>query len=130
MSETLVLCGRWAVYRRLVDLLAGREGEFEGTATFEPDGRWTESGRIRFGGHEGPAGRELVIDGRSVAFPDGRPFHALDLSSGACEVEHRCGADLYRGEYRLAGNDELHVRWSVSGPRKRQEIHTTYRRVG
>ena len=122
--------------RRLLDVQSGREGDFTGTASFEPDGerlRWAEAGRMRFGDHDGPAQRHLSIvpgpDGWTVEFADGRPFHPLDLATGACAVEHRCGDDLYAGEYRLVGPDALDVRWRVSGPRKEQEIHTTYRRI-
>jgi hypothetical protein len=131
-----LLSGRWSIHRRLVDLRHGGVGGFTGTASFEPDGdrlRWAEAGRMRFGGHEGPAARELSIvggpDGWTVAFADGRPFHPLDLATGACTVEHRCGDDLYAGEYRLLGPDALDVRWRVTGPRKQQEIHTSYRRI-
>jgi hypothetical protein len=130
-----LLAGRWSVERRLEDRRSGRSGEFTGTATFTPDGdglRWTEQGRIRFGDHDGPAGRRLSIapagDGWLVAFDDGRPFHALDLAGGACVVEHVCGADRYDGEYRLRDPDTLEVTWRVTGPRKDVEIVTRYRR--
>jgi uncharacterized protein DUF6314 len=130
-----LLPGRWSIRRRLVDRRSGREGEFTGTASFSPDRdglRWDETGRMRFGDHEGPAERSLRIaerdGGLTVEFADGRTFHPLDLSSGACAVEHRCGDDLYAGEYRLRGPDALDVRWRVTGPRKQQEIVTEYRR--
>jgi hypothetical protein len=87
---------------------------------------------MRFGGYDGPAARQLTIvrarDGWTVEFDDGRPFHPLDLAAGACAVEHRCGDDLYAGEYRLLDRDALDVRWRVAGPRKDLEIHTAYRR--
>jgi hypothetical protein len=137
MDLIALLGGRWSVQRSLVDLRSGREGDFTGTASFERRGgclRWAETGRMRFGGHEGPAERRLSIvqgpDGWTVEFEDGRPFHPLDLATGACTVEHRCGDDLYAGEYRLLGPDALDVRWRVTGPRKDQEIHTAYRRIG
>jgi hypothetical protein len=136
MDLIALLSGRWSVDRRLVDRRRGGEGEFTGTASFEPDGdrlRWTEHGRMRFGGHDGPATRRLVIaggpDGWTVEFDDGRPFHPLDLATGACTVEHHCGDDRYAGEYRLLGAGALAVRWHVTGPGKDQEIHTTYRRI-
>jgi len=122
------------VRRWLRDRRSGECGEFVGTASFVPDGAgllWTEEGRIRFGGHEGPAGRRLAIvpegSGWLVAFADGRPFHPLDLEGGP--VEHRCGADRYAGAYRLRDPDTLEVRWRVTGPRKELEIETTYRRA-
>jgi hypothetical protein len=136
MNLIALLSGRWTVHRRLMDRRCGREGDFAGTASFEPEAdrlKWSEAGRLRFGGHEGPAGRRLSIaggpDGWRVEFDDGRPFHPLDLATGACTVEHRCGDDLYVGTYRLLGPDALDVDWRVTGPHKDQEIHTTYRRV-
>jgi hypothetical protein len=117
----------------LRDRRSGRSGAFTGTARFEPAGdglRWTEEGRVRYGGHEGPAGRRLAIvpggDGWRVEFEDGRPFHPLDLDGG--RVEHLCGEDRYAGSYRLRDRDTLDVRWRVTGPGKDLEIATTYRR--
>jgi hypothetical protein len=128
------LTGRWTVERRLRDRRSGQSGEFIGSAAFEPAGdglRWTEQGRVRFAGHEGPAGRRLAIvpagGGWLVQFEDGRPFHRLDLEGGP--VEHLCGADRYVGAYRLRDADTLDVRWRVTGPRKDLEIETTYRRA-
>jgi uncharacterized protein DUF6314 len=123
------------VERRLRDRRSGRSGTFAGTADFAPDGgrlRWSEHGRIRFGGHDGPAGRELSIapagDGWLVAFGDGRPFHTLDLATGMCAVEHLCGDDRYDGEYRLTSPDTLEVDWRVTGPGEDLDISATYRR--
>jgi hypothetical protein len=128
------LVGRWTVERRLLDRRSGESGDFTGIAAFEPDGerlRWTERGRIRFGGHAGPARRTLALasaaDGWLVEFADGRPFHRLSLDGEP--VEHLCGADRYAGSYRLRDADTLDVRWRVTGPRKDLEIAATYRRA-
>jgi len=123
------LTGRWTVQRRLTDLDTGTEGEFEGVAEFAPDGTWTETGRLRFGGYDGEARRVLRVVDAAVEFEDGRPFHPLDLSVGACAVEHLCGEDRYAGEYAVLGPDELRVDWFVTGPRKRQVIESVYRRA-
>lgn len=130
--EIALLAGIWDVRRRLLDRRSGRAGEFVGTASFERDRdrlRWIEHGRIRFGGHDGPAGRRLSIvpapEGWMVEFDDGRPFHPLVLDRA---VEHVCGDDRYVGEYQLRDPDTLEVRWRVSGPAKDLEIETTYRR--
>jgi hypothetical protein len=122
------LAGRWTVRRRLNDLENGVEGTFEGVAEFSADGTWTEIGRLRFGAYDGEARRVLRIVEGAVEFADGRPFHPLDLSGGACTVEHLCGDDRYAGEYTVLGPDELRVVWFVAGPRKRQAIETVYRR--
>jgi uncharacterized protein DUF6314 len=123
------LAGRWTVHRQLTDLASGTAGEFEGVAEFARDGTWTETGRLRFGAYDGEARRVLRIADGAVRFEDGRPFHALDLSGGTCAVEHLCGEDRYAGEYVVVGPDELRVVWFVSGPRKRQQIESVYRRA-
>ena len=121
--------GRWRAERRLTDLETGAEGEFVGVAEFARDGTWTETGRLRFGAYDGEARRTLRLVDGAVEFEDGRPFHPLDLRTGACAVEHLCGEDRYAGEYRVVGPDELQVDWYVVGPRKRQLIETVYRRA-
>jgi hypothetical protein len=120
------LTGRWRVERRVLDLLMGAVGRFEGVATFAADGRWREEGTLEFGGYRGPARRELRIADGMVWFDDGRPFHPFDLSGG--RVEHRCGQDTYAGEYRLVTADRLEVTWHVRGPEKDQRIDTSYSR--
>jgi len=120
------LTGRWSVERRLLDRLTGTAGRFEGVATFEPDGRWSEEGTLAFGAYRGPARRELRIADGTVWFSDGRAFHPFDLSA---PVEHVCGEDRYLGEYRLA-TDVLEVVWLVTGPHKDQRIESVYRRIG
>jgi Family of unknown function (DUF6314) len=123
------LAGRWTVLRRVTDLERGIEGGFEGVAEIGSDGLWVETGRLRFGAYDGEARRVLrVVDG-AVEFEDGRPFHPLDLSGGACAVEHLCGEDRYAGEYVVVGPDELRVVWLVTGPRRRQQIESVYRRA-
>jgi uncharacterized protein DUF6314 len=118
----------------VLDLRSGQAGEFAGSAELVPAGeglRWTEEGRLRFGTHEAPAGRRLAIvpaaGGWLVEFADGRPFHPLVLGEPA---EHECGADRYRGLYRLLDPDTLQVCWRVTGPEKDLEIETVYCRCG
>jgi hypothetical protein len=127
--RVVILAGRWTIHRRLTDLESGAEGTFEGVAEIGDDGVWTETGRLRFGAYDGEARRVLRIVDGAVEFEDGRPFHPLDLSSGACAVEHLCGDDRYAGEYAVLGPDELRVVWLITGPRKRQHIESVYRRA-
>ncbi|HET8755435.1 MAG TPA: DUF6314 family protein [Solirubrobacteraceae bacterium] len=129
MNAIAYLAGRWTVQRRLTDLQTGVEGVFEGVAEIAPDGTWTETGRLRFGAYDGAARRVLRLVDGAVEFADGRPFHALDLSTGAWAVEHSCGEDRYVGEYAVVGPGELRIVWFVRGPRKRQHIETRYRRA-
>jgi hypothetical protein len=134
----------WSLQRQLIDRLVGTAGEVTGTA------RWSapvdlpasgaildyeETGELRLGSHRGPVSRRyryvLMSESRAeVFFADGRTFHPLDLSSGWCRVDHRCGDDRYRGWIQAASQDELHQHWHVLGPRKDYTITTVYRHTG
>jgi hypothetical protein len=130
------LLGTWRVERTMEDAVLGA-GRFRGSATFSrrADGlAWHEVGRMELAGHAGPAHRDLLVapaEGGAweVRFGDGRPFHPLDLTTGACAVEHPCGEDHYTGEYAIRGPDAFEVRWHVHGPHKRQRLTTRYERV-
>lgn len=130
------LGGAWELNRRLWDRRQGERGSFEGEARFEADGEglaYRESGRLRLGGHAGPAQRALLfafpLPGLAqVRFPDGRLFHALDLSRGPFEAEYPCGADRYRGRFHAAGTDAWRATWRVRGPGKDQIIESFYAR--
>jgi hypothetical protein len=130
------LLGTWEVARTLHDAELGA-GRFDGRATFTAtaDGlAWHETGRMRLGAYDGPAGRKLHIvaagRGWEVRFADGRRFHALDLDGdGTCALEHPCGADRYTGEFIVQGPDAFEVRWRVSGPRKAQALTGRYVRA-
>ncbi|MCK9248236.1 MAG: DUF6314 family protein [Solirubrobacteraceae bacterium] len=130
------LPGSWSLDRTIEDHAAGRTGTVDGRARFVPDGdglRWIEEGTLRLGGYVGDGAREMRVrpDGATwaVDFDDGRPFHPLDLRTGSCAVEHPCRADLYRGELRATGPDELRVTWRIGGPAKDLTITTVYRRT-
>jgi hypothetical protein len=125
--------GRWSVDRDLVD--RERHGRFEGLATFTRAGDglvWDEVGEIDLDGHRGPARRRLEVQPAhgdwEVRFDDGRPFHALDLSTGRCVAEHDCGEDRYEGAFQVHGSDAFDVVWHVRGPAKAQRIVSRYRR--
>jgi hypothetical protein len=117
----------------------GAADAFIGEAVFSDDGDggvvWHDRGRLRLGDPEVEAFRILRIvtdpDGGAweVRFHDGRHFHPLDLRSGRCSVEHLCGPDVYSGTYIVHGEDELSVRWEVSGPDGDDTILSTYRRL-
>ena len=109
-----------------------------GVARFTPDGPgaadYAEQGTLRWPTHEGPAHRRLrcVSAGeRAVdfSFPDGRPFHRLELRPDGFDAAHPCGADRYAGHFQAVGDDEWHATWDVEGPRKRFLLEGTYRRL-
>jgi hypothetical protein len=130
------LRGRWTVRREINQ----GQGRFDGTAEFtageDATQIWHETGRLRLGGHDGPAYRTLHLapgpagGAWQVRFDDGRPFHDLDLRSRRWTAEHLCGDDVYRGEFIVEGPDRLRVTWRVTGPRKDDVIQSVYERAG
>lgn len=126
------LAGSWTVERVLLDRATGTRGSFSGTVTFSPlpdpahDGALVqrEDGTMRWGSHEGHAEREYVWrpavspGAMDVYFPDGRPFHTVDLTGAAADGTHWCSPDDYRVHYNAVGPDELHFTWDVKGPAK------------
>jgi Family of unknown function (DUF6314) len=132
------LIGDWNVDRRISDASSGRGGLFLGTASFELHGRavrYAEHGELNFGAHRGPASRTLTYSGRDdgaadVRFADGREFFRLDLSSGRCQAEHRCGADRYQVTVTRLSKDSFTETWQVTGPAKDYVMTTAYRRAG
>jgi hypothetical protein len=130
--------GTWLLTRALEDRRLGGRGALDGSAVFAAEGGgliYRETGVLRLGGEAFEASRVYRYrfprpHCAEVVFEDGSRFHMLDFSGGRCAAEHRCGADLYRGRFRVAGPGEWHARWQVSGPRKDQILESRYLRAG
>lgn len=133
------LPGVWQIDREVHDARARQDGRYRGTATFLLDAgglSWVERGTLRMGTFEGTATRTMaVVPGRAgsgtpweVRFDDGRPFHPLDLRTGACPVDHPCGEDHYAGWVRVEHEDLMVVSWRVTGPAKDHTILSRYSR--
>ena len=123
------LRGSWAIERSLENHASGLTGRFAGVATFASNDDRTlhhgERGTLSWAGSTpAPATRELLWrqaekpQSVEVSFPDGRFFHALDLSTGQDSPVHPCSPDLYRGEFLLVDQDHWQYTWRVSGPAK------------
>jgi len=132
------LSGDWSVDRSLLDRRHSITGNFHGQAKFSAVGGsllYHEQGMLRFGEHEGlaeqthsfefPNGNERAC----VRFRDGRPFHDLDLLKGQDIVNHMCSPDRYEGRFVALDQSHWQSSWTVSGPRKEQEIRTLYTRL-
>jgi hypothetical protein len=132
------LVGAWRLTRAIEDRRTGQRGRLEGRAVFEAEGDglvYREEGRLVLGAFETLAHRAYryafpVPHLAEVLFEDGRAFHGLDLSAGAWTATHRCGRDLYEGDFRAEGPDAWRARWRVTGPRKDQRLDGLYERVG
>jgi hypothetical protein len=133
------LLGNWSIDRKIADRRHGTLPAFTGEAVVSRLGpgeaRYDEWGTFTDGnGYRGRAQRTLLYrtEGASslrVCFADGRPFHDLELSRGACEVEHGCGADLYRIAFAVSDENTLLERWQVRGPLKDYDAETAWRRA-
>lgn len=130
--------GAWLLGRAIDDRRRGRRGRFAGRAAFAPEGAdlvYREQGRLRLPGFETVATRVYrytfpAPQLAEVRFQDGRLFHNLDLSDGVWAAEHRCGDDLYRGTFRVAGHGCWTAAWRITGPAKDQILESVYRRPG
>ncbi|MFI2414272.1 DUF6314 family protein [Streptomyces sp. NPDC018947] len=132
------LAGRWRTERKVRDLASGDTGRFTGTTLFESVAggglRGHESGVFTWRGVSRPAERTLRYEPGAapgtadVRFADGRPFHALDLTSGRHVADHPCAADLYRGEFTVRDADHWRTVWRVAGPAKDLLLTTEYTR--
>jgi hypothetical protein len=132
------LAGAWEIRRSLEDRRTGQRGSFQGSAVFSPEEdnmlTYREQGRLALGGFETLAHQSYLYafpapHRAEVRFPDGRPFHALDLSDGRWAAEHLCGRDLYRGRFRAEGAERWSVTWTVAGPRKDQVLESLFTRA-
>ena len=130
------LSGSWRIARRIRDFQLDLTGRLTGSGKFTAAGQdlvYDETGLLRLGSYEGQASRRYVFafgcsTAAHVHHADGRPFHALDLSSGKHDIRHHCGEDRYRGRYRVLDPDAFVVSWEVAGPRKRYRMATFYLR--
>ncbi|MCP5369062.1 MAG: hypothetical protein H6907_13720 [Hyphomicrobiales bacterium] len=130
------LLGRWRLSRRIVDHGRGVTGTFDGEALFTPRGDdllYREQGVMRLGDFSGSAFRDYLYTFPApararVLFDDGHPFHEVDLSQGAAEARHLCGADTYHGRYDLDGPAAWTLAWRVTGPHKDLDLTAVYRR--
>jgi hypothetical protein len=136
------LVGTWSVERTMLDRSTGARGTFSGTVAFAPDAtahdgalHQREDGTVRWDAYEGPATREYVWRPGShpgsmdVCFPDGRPFHSVDLTGAVAEGAHWCSPDDYRVHYEAVGADELRYTWDVRGPAKDLLLTSVLRRL-
>lgn len=138
MTTLDFLLGRWSIDRLIFDCRSGTSPIFTGEALVSrlgpAEARYDEWGIFTEGdAYRSRAQRSLIYRPESssvrVHFPDGRPFHDLDLTGGAWEVEHGCGADVYRITFLVGDADTLIERWRVRGPRKAYEAETFWRRA-
>ena len=125
--------GRWRLVRSIVPD-EGAEASFDGEAILIPDGeglRYREAGLLRLPGQGAMTAERTHLwrpgpGGVAVAFEDGRPFHAIDLTRARPAATHLCGRDLYAVSYDLSDWPRWRTEWRVDGPRKAYRMLSRY----
>jgi hypothetical protein len=89
---------------------------------------------MRLDVHEGAARRSLEyvrrLDGTVMLYRPGRqPYVDLNLTSGAWDAVHPCGADRYEVSTVVRSRDVVQEYWRVQGPGKDYTAVTTLNRV-
>jgi hypothetical protein len=142
ISDTLgFLLGTWDLSRSYTDHRSGTTAAFQGQAVLTADlaagperAQYEETGRMCLGPHQGTARRSLEFvrrPGGAVMLyrPGGQPYVDLDLTSGAWDAVHPCGADRYEVSTLVSSPDVVQEFWRVQGPGKVYTAVTTLRRV-
>jgi len=130
------LRGQWTCRREIEDRRAGREGRFEGEASFGHDGiglAYAEAGVLELPGTGAFRAERrylwrAVPAGIAVLHENGTPFHAFDPRGDRPAALHRCEPDLYHVVYTFEADAWSSV-WDVTGPRKSYRLVTRYARA-
>jgi hypothetical protein len=141
IADTLgFLLGTWEVSRSYTDRRSGTAPSFQGRAVLALDAggqdlaRYEETGQLCLGSQHSPASRSLEYlrqpGGTVMLYRPGRqPYVDLDLSDGAWEAVHPCGADRYEICTVVTSRDVVQERWRVHGPGKDYTAVTELRRL-
>ena len=148
ISDTLgFLLGTWEVSRSYTDRRSGTAPSFQGRAVLALDAaglaldaagpdwaRYEETGQLCLGAQRSPASRSLHYarrpGGTVMLYRPGRqPYVDLDLTGGAWDAVHPCGADRYEISTVVRSPGVVQEYWRVKGPEKDYTAVTTLRRV-
>jgi hypothetical protein len=141
IADTLgFLLGTWEVSRSYTDRRSGTAPSFEGRAVLALDAagqdwaRYEETGQLCQGSQQTPATRSLEYvrrpGGTVMLYRPGRqPYVDLDLTGGAWDAVHPCGADRYEISTVVTSRDVVQEFWRVQGPEKDYTAVTRLRRV-
>ena len=130
--------GNWHVARMITSTDQRTTAFFQGLASFLRVSatrlEYFEAGTLRTEDTALEAGRSWVLDmvDRSVAdisFPDGRPFHRIDLRRGRARSVFLCDSDRYVGTFVAIAPSILIARWRVTGQKKQYVSTTTFNRT-
>jgi hypothetical protein len=144
ISDTFgFLLGTWDLSRSYTDHLSGTDGTFEGQAVLAVTqsgaavlerARYDEAGQMCLGDYRNAASRSLEYarraDGTVMLYrAGGQPFIELDLTDGAWQASHPCGADQHEISTVVRSRDIVEEHWRVRGPEKDYTAVATLRRI-
>jgi hypothetical protein len=117
--------GQWRLEKDIRQADGG-SARFEGTATWDADGLYQETGLLRLasGDQMRAERRYLWRAPLAVYFEDGRFFHEVPPEGG--EAYHHCAPDDYRVHYDFSDWPRWIAVWQVAGPRKGYEMSCLY----
>jgi hypothetical protein len=146
ISDTFgFLLGTWGLSRSYTDRRDGTRGTFQGQAVLAVTqlsgaaaglerARYDETGHLQLGHYRNPASRSLEYrrraDGTVMLYrAGGQPFIELDLTDGAWQASHPCGADQHEISTVVRSRDIVEEHWRVRGPEKDYTAVATLRRI-
>ena len=129
------IIGKWKITRSIEDRLNQKKFALDGVAIFTDNNslyHYNETGIMKSESFQSKAHQDylwiITPEGWKINFTDGSHFHDLELANQEQHVYHKCGNDIYRGEFLLNLPNAIKVLWNVSGPRKDYVSHTYYKK--
>ncbi|HEX3960018.1 MAG TPA: DUF6314 family protein [Trebonia sp.] len=146
ISDTFgFLLGTWDLSRSYTDHRDGTRSTFQGQAVLAVTqlagataglerARYDETGHLHLGDYRNAASRSLEYrrraDGTVMLYrAGGQPFVELDLTNGAWQASHPCGADHYEISTVVRSRDIVEEHWQVQGPAKDYTAVATLHRI-
>jgi Family of unknown function (DUF6314) len=146
ISDTFgFLLGTWDLSRAYTDHRDGTRSTFQGQAVLAVTqvsgataglerATYDETGYLHLGNYRNAASRSLEYrrraDGTVMLYrAGGQPYIELDLTDGAWQASHPCGADHYETYTVVRSRDIVEEHWRVQGPAKDYTAVATLHRI-
>jgi hypothetical protein len=131
------LQGSWAFERTVQDFKHNQVGKMtgQGDFTLHQNGLlYEEQAQFFFGAYRDEVHQSYLYSFSSLScadvfFMDGRLFHTLNLSTAQDQSLHCCGADTYRGFFKVLNSRYFLIIWNIEGPKKKMIIKTKLHKI-
>ncbi len=134
--------GRWSITRNIHDEMNGENSIFLGEANIKKEElhfHYKEQGKLSLSYHASvnaaqsyfwrPVGNSVF----EIFFNNGDYFHQLDLTMavklGIYCTDYLCISDLYKVQYNFSQFPDWRTIWHVTGPRKKYQIYSCFKRI-